>query len=244
MLNKTKVEEMTKENYDLIKEYVLNEQFEKALKEFKTYYGTDAFKIYEREKESFWQSLIFLMKLSPDLRNIEWVQKLNPYGLFEVEYKLKRTGTFKGCEWLQNKTVSGKNDKLLPAGLKERIDRVHGDFKRRCYRADIFFPYSHTLIEQKSNLTPLDRKVYPSNKKYCYWKNPICQALEYNYYLRKNNKAKHFITCNFKEIWVYEIEDIADTQEPMPSIIIPIESIEGYFGYLSYILSGVTVNEF
>ncbi len=67
-------------------------------------------------------------------------------------------------------------------------------------RIDIYIPETHVLIEQKSLGIPLDKPQYGHSGM-----TPYEQARMYNDLLPYNEKVHWIVTCNFAEIWIYDM---------------------------------------
>ncbi len=89
-------------------------------------------------------------------------------------------------------------------GMDKVTDRVHfekkvaGDKSKK--RIDVYIPETHVLIEQKSLGIALDKPQVGHDGK-----TPYEQAKEYDNLLPYDEKARWIITCNFSDIWIYDM---------------------------------------
>ena len=87
--------------------------------------------------------------------------------------------------------------------VTERIDFekkvvVDGNTKR----IDVYIPETRVIIEQKSLNIPLDKKIRNSGGIDL---TPFDQADRYNSKLIFDERARWIVTCNFAEIWIYDV---------------------------------------
>lgn len=99
--------------------------------------------------------------------------------------------------------------------LSEEDGKVHTRYIDG-YIADV-----HVLIEQKGSKHSLDEKELQSGGKML---TPYEQAKRYDNNLPKSEKANWIVTCNFTEIWVYNM----DTSVPEPEKISLLELQDKY----------------
>lgn len=91
-------------------------------------------------------------------------------------------------------------------GMDHVTDRV--EFEKKVVvdgntkRIDVYIPETHVLIEQKSLGKGLDQKIMNSGSVEL---TPYDQAKRYNDNLPYDEKARWIITCNFSEIWIYDM---------------------------------------
>jgi len=99
------------------------------------------------------------------------------------------------------------------------VDRVTDrvDFEKKVVgadgntkRIDLYIPETHVLIEQKSLDIPLDKPQAGHGGK-----TPFQQAKEYDNGLPFEEKARWIVTSNFKEIWIYDMNQ----RKPEPNVI-------------------------
>lgn len=88
--------------------------------------------------------------------------------------------------------------------VTERIDFekkvvVDGNTKR----IDVYIPETRVIIEQKSLNVPLNKKIRNSGDIDL---TPFEQADRYNSKLIFDERARWIVTCNFAEIWIYDVK--------------------------------------
>ena len=99
-------------------------------------------------------------------------------------------------------------------GLSDVTDRI--DFEKKVIvdgqkkRIDAYIPETRVLIEQKSKGKALDEKIHNSGDIDL---TPYEQAKRYNDNLPFDEKARWIITCNFSDIWIYDMN--AAVPEPV-----------------------------
>lgn len=84
-----------------------------------------------------------------------------------------------------------------PVKLKEGDGKIHTRF------IDGYIPSVKVLIEQKGSAHRLDEKERQSGGEML---DPFEQAKRYNDNLILSEKARWIVTCNFTEIWIYDME--------------------------------------
>lgn len=92
---------------------------------------------------------------------------------------------------------------------------VEGNTKR----IDVYIPETHVIVEQKSLGKALDQKIHNSGDIDL---TPYEQAKRYNDNLPYDEKARWIVTCNFSDIWIYDMnakipEPIKIALEELPS---------------------------
>ncbi len=75
-------------------------------------------------------------------------------------------------------------------------------------KIDVYIPETHTLIEQKSLGIALDKKITNSGDIDL---TPYEQAKRYNDNLPYEERARWIVTCNFAEIWIYDMNTAVPT---------------------------------
>ncbi len=91
-------------------------------------------------------------------------------------------------------------------GMDSVTDRV--DFEKKVYvdgnkkRIDAYIPETRVIIEQKSLGKALDQKIHNSGDIDL---TPYEQAKRYNDNLAFDERARWIITCNFAQIWIYDM---------------------------------------
>lgn len=94
-------------------------------------------------------------------------------------------------------------------GMENVTDRV--DFEKKVYvdgnkkRIDAYIPETRVLIEQKSIGKALDQKIHNSGDIDL---TPYEQAKRYNDHLAFDERARWIITCNFAQIWIYDLNEV------------------------------------
>lgn len=94
-------------------------------------------------------------------------------------------------------------------GTRNVTDRI--DFEKKVYvdgnkkRIDAYIPETRVLIEQKSLGKKLDVKARNSDGQEL---TPFEQAKRYSDSLNDDERARWIITCNFAEIWIYDMNQI------------------------------------
>ena len=87
----------------------------------------------------------------------------------------------------------------------------HVNFEKKVYvdgnkkRIDAYLPETKVIIEQKSLGKALDQKIHNSGDIDL---TPYEQAERYNNKLDYSEKARWIVTCNFAEIWIYDMNQV------------------------------------
>lgn len=102
--------------------------------------------------------------------------------------------------------------------VTERIDFekkvvVDGNTKR----IDVYIPETRVIIEQKSLNVPLNKKIRNSGDIDL---TPFEQADRYNSKLIFDERARWIVTCNFAEIWIYDMNE----KQPEPTKIMQLKN--------------------
>ena len=105
--------------------------------------------------------------------------------------------------------------------FEKAVKLPEGDGKIHTRYIDGYIPEVHVLIEQKGSRHPLDEKEPQSGGEML---TPYEQAKRYNDNLPISEKARWIVTCNFMEIWVYDM----DTTVPEPQKINLLELQDKY----------------
>lgn len=113
--------------------------------------------------------------------------------------------------------------------VTERIDFekkvvVDGNTKR----IDVYIPETRVIIEQKSLNIPLDKKIRNSGGIDL---TPFDQADRYNSKLIFDERARWIVTCNFAEIWIYDMNE----KQPKPSKIM-LEELQTKYSLLDFLI--------
>ncbi len=118
-------------------------------------------------------------------------------------------------------------------GMENVTDRV--DFEKRVIvdghtkKIDVYIPETHTLIEQKSLGKSLDRKITNSGDVEL---TPYEQAKRYNDNLPYDEKARWIVTCNFAEIWIY------DMNQPVPKEVrVNLSELQSKFSLFDFMVN-------
>ena len=106
--------------------------------------------------------------------------------------------------------------------FEKRVDIKHVSF------IDAYIPSTKILIEQKSRDVNLDSPIKQSDGNFL---TPYEQAVRYYYFLPYSQRGRYIITCNFREIRIYDME----TPKEQPRIIL-LENIEREKNNLAFIV--------
>jgi hypothetical protein len=115
-------------------------------------------------------------------------------------------------EFLSN--VMGMDNPTERVNFEKKVI-VNGNTKR----IDVYIPETHVIIEQKSLGKPLDQKIHNSGDVDL---TPYEQAKRYNDNLPYDEKARWIITCNFSDIWIYDMN--ARVPEPVKIELVELQS--------------------
>lgn len=105
--------------------------------------------------------------------------------------------------------------------FEKRVKLPEGDGKIHTRYIDGYIADVHVLIEQKGSKHPLDEKEPQSGGELL---TPYEQAKRYDNNLPKSDKADWIVTCNFREIWIYNM----NTSVPEPEKINILELPDKY----------------
>lgn len=113
--------------------------------------------------------------------------------------------------------------------VTERIDFekkvvVDGNTKR----IDVYIPETRVIIEQKSLNVPLNKKIRNSGDIDL---TPFEQADRYNSKLIFDERARWIVTCNFAEIWIYDMNE----KQPEPTKIM-LEELQTKYPLLDFLV--------
>ncbi|MGO5337903.1 DNA methyltransferase, partial [Bilifractor sp. LCP19S3_H10] len=112
--------------------------------------------------------------------------------------------------WIQLlQNVLGVNDVTDYIQFEKPVKLPEGDGKIHTRYIDGYIPAVKALIEQKGSVHPLDEKEHQSGGEML---TPYEQAKRYNDNLPLSEKARWIVTCNFLNIWIYDME--ASVPEP------------------------------
>lgn len=120
-------------------------------------------------------------------------------------------------------------------GAEDATDRVvfqkkvivNGNTKK----IDVYIPETKIIIEQKSLGIALDKKLHQSGDIDL---TPYEQAKRYNDNLPSSEKARWIVTCNFAEIWVYDM-DTGVPEENVTKIL--MKDLQSHYSLLDFLLS-------
>lgn len=117
-------------------------------------------------------------------------------------------------------------------GMENPTERVNFEKKvvvnGNTKRIDVYIPETHVIIEQKSLGKALDSKIHNSGDIDL---TPYEQAKRYNDNLPYTEKARWIVTCNFSDIWIYDME--ARVPEP---IRISLDELQSKYPLLDFLV--------
>ena len=113
-----------------------------------------------------------------------------------------------------------------PVKLKEGDGKVHTRY------IDGYIPSMKVLIEQKGSSHPLDVKEHQSGGEML---DPYEQGKRYNDNLVMSEKARWIVTCNFTDIWIYDMEK----EVPEPTKLQTVE-LQQKYPVLSFLVNEKT----
>lgn len=117
-------------------------------------------------------------------------------------------------------------------GMDNVIERLNFEKKviveGNTKRIDVYIPETHVIIEQKSLGKVLDQKIHNSGDIDL---TPYEQAKRYNDNLPYDEKARWIVTCNFSDIWIYDMN--AKVPEP---IKIALEELPSKYPLLDFLV--------
>ena len=125
-------------------------------------------------------------------------------------------------EFLSN--VMGMENPTERVNFEKKVI-VNGNTKR----IDVYIPETHVIIEQKSLGKSLDQKIHNSGDVDL---TPYEQAKRYNDNLPYDEKARWIITCNFSDIWIYDMN--ARVPEPVKIALVELQSKYLLLDFLCY----------
>lgn len=117
-------------------------------------------------------------------------------------------------------------------GMKNVTERI--DFEKKVVvdgntkRIDVYIPETRVIIEQKSLNIPLDKKIRNSGDIDL---TPFEQADRYNSKLIFDERARWIVTCNFAEIWIYDMNE----KQPEPTKIM-LEELQTKYSLLDFLI--------
>lgn len=117
-------------------------------------------------------------------------------------------------------------------GMENVIERLNFEKKvviaGHTKRIDIYIPETRVIIEQKSLGKGLDQKTRNSGEVDL---TPFEQADRYNSKLTFDERARWIVTCNFSEIWIYDMNQ----KEPEP-VKIELEELQNKYPLLEFLV--------
>lgn len=117
-------------------------------------------------------------------------------------------------------------------GMENPTERVNFEKKvvvnGNTKRIDVYIPETHVIIEQKSLGKALDSKIHNSGDVDL---TPYEQAKRYNDNLPYTEKARWIVTCNFSDIWIYDME--ARVPEP---VRISLDELQNKYPLLDFLV--------
>lgn len=122
--------------------------------------------------------------------------------------------------WIQLlQNVLGVNDVTDYIQFEKPVKLPEGDGKIHTRYIDGYIPAVKALIEQKGSVHPLDEKEHQSGGEML---TPYEQAKRYNDNLPLSEKARWIVTCNFMNIWIYDME--ASVPEPIKVDLLDLQT--------------------
>lgn len=112
--------------------------------------------------------------------------------------------------WIQLlHNVLGVDDPTKYIQFEKPVRLIEDDGKIHTRYIDGYIPDVKVLIEQKGSVHKLDEKEHQSGGKEL---TPFEQAKRYNDNIAHSENARWIVTCNFTDIWIYDMEN--PTAEP------------------------------
>lgn len=117
-------------------------------------------------------------------------------------------------------------------GMKNVTERI--DFEKKVVvdghtkRIDVYIPETRVIIEQKSLGKSLDQKIRNSGDVDL---TPFEQADRYNSKLIFDERARWIVTCNFEQIWIYDMNE----KQPEPTKIM-LEELQTKYPLLDFLV--------
>ncbi|MGI6098066.1 MAG: DNA methyltransferase [Dethiobacteria bacterium] len=113
----------------------------------------------------------------------------------------------------------------------------HVEFEKKVYvdgnkkRIDVYLPETQVIIEQKSLGKALDQKIHNSGDIDL---TPYEQAKRYSDNLDFSERARWIVTCNFAEIWIYDMNQV-NTKDVEP-IVIQLGELQDKYPMLDFLI--------
>lgn len=121
--------------------------------------------------------------------------------------------------------VFGVDDVTDRVSFEKKVPGADGNTKR----IDVYIPETKVLIEQKSLGIALDKPQIGHDGK-----TPYEQAKEYDNGLPYDEKSRWIITCNFAEIWIY---DMNQNQKKLEPVKITLSDLQEKFHLLDFLVN-------
>ena len=121
-------------------------------------------------------------------------------------------------ELLQN--VMGVDHPTEYVNFEKRVQLLEDDGKKHTRRIDEYIPDVRVLIEMKGSEHPLD---VPEPQSGGAMLTPVQQAERYNNALPFDEKARWIVTCNFKNIWIYDMNQSMPEENPTKIEIVDLQ---------------------
>lgn len=98
---------------------------------------------------------------------------------------------------------------------------------------DGYIRQTQVLIEHKSSNVDLSRTLQQSDGQTL---TPYQQGLRYAQHLPSSQPVRHIVLCNFKEFWIYDLDQNRRTPEAIKPVIIKLEEFEQQFPRLRFMV--------
>ena len=121
-------------------------------------------------------------------------------------------------ELLQN--IMGVDHPTEYVNFEKRVQLFEDDGKKHTRRIDEYIPDVRVLIEMKGSEHPLD---VPEPQSGGAMLTPVQQAERYNNALPFDEKARWIVTCNFKNIWIYDMNQSMPEENPTKIEIVDLQ---------------------
>ena len=131
-------------------------------------------------------------------------------------------------ELLQN--IMGVDHPTEYVNFEKRVQLLEDDGKKHTRRIDEYIPDVRVLIEMKGSEHPLD---VPEPQSGGAMLTPVQQAERYNNALPFDEKARWIVTCNFKNIWIYDMNQSTPEESPTK---VEIEDLQAKYTVLSFLV--------
>lgn len=130
--------------------------------------------------------------------------------------------------WIQLlHNVLGVDDPTKYIQFEKPVKLIEDDGKIHTRYIDGYIPDVKVLIEQKGSVHKLDEKEHQSGGKEL---TPFEQAKRYNDNIAHSENARWIVTCNFTDIWIYDMEN--PTAEPTKIETVDLQQKYPMFDFL------------